>query len=102
MNLKDCKVTLMLNMYTGFAPTTKEEEIVKDILEIACPTRVIQWEYGDEFIQSLSDKGVDLKSLLFIPSFYIHMVGGYGTCFTATTIASFFKQCFENNIDVSI
>lgn len=102
MNLKDCKVTLMLNMYTGVAPTNKDEQLLKEILSIACPNRVVHWEYCDEFIQSLSEKGFDLKSSVYIPNFYVHVVGGYGVCFTVTTISNLFKQCFENKIEVDI
>lgn len=102
MNLKDCKVLVMLNMHTGVVPTNKDEEILRDILEIACPSRRYEWEYADEFIQSLSEKGFDFRSCVFVPNFYIHVVGGYSVCFTATTISGFFKGCVENNIQVDI
>ena len=102
MNLKDCKVLVMLNMYTGVAPTNKDEEILRDILDIASPNRKYEWEYSDEFIQSLSEKGFDFKTTWRVPNFYVQVVGGYGTCFTVVSISDLFRECFNHNIQIDI
>lgn len=102
MNLKDCKVTLMLNMHTGFSAGSVQEDILQDILKIVCPKRKVQWEYHDGFIQCLQDAGFDVKSALRIPNFYIQVVGGYGACFTVTSISDLFRECFEHGFEVDI
>lgn len=102
MNLKDCKVTLMLNMHTGYSAGSVQEDILQDILKIACPSRVVTWEYHEEFNQSLVDNGFDFSTAVWIPNFYVKVVGGYGTCFIAISISELFKECHENGIDVDI
>lgn len=102
MNLKDCNVMLMLNMHTGFSAGSVQEDILQDILKIVCPNRKVQWEYHDGFIRGLQDAGFDLKSAIWIPNFYVKVVGGYGTCFMVTSISDLFRECFENGIEVDI
>lgn len=102
MNLKDCNVTLMLNMQTGFSPTSEQEEILQSILKIVCPKRKVHWEYQNGFNQCLLDNGFDFSTAVWIPNFYVKVVGGYGTCFIATSISELFRECHENNIEVVI